>query len=176
MLENTFSPISGSIGLHSVDDLESRTKISQDPANSPWYHTRTLITYGDLADGAGDDWIQTFPRIERLTVRCTWNVTSRKQIWQRVVGSHSIDAAVIHERIQEVNPGMGRTNLDHLLLKFWGSYSIRPKVVEPWANNKKGVVKDLAGYLVPEMAKRGFIDPVERIQALVGLDGYRVAA
>ena len=47
-------------------------------------------------------------------------------------------------------------DLDRLLVQFWDSRSIRPKVV----TEKKGK-RDWAGYLLPEITKRGIIDLVE---------------
>jgi len=55
----------------------------------------------------------------------------------------------------------GGPNLDRLLVRFWDSYSIRPKVIYPRKNNVKRTTRDWVGDLLPEITKRGIIDIVE---------------
>ena len=65
------------------------------------------------------------------------------------------------ERIEEPNLGTQWLDLDRLLVQFWDSRSIRPKVVHPLTENEKKEMGDWAGHLFPELTKRGIIDLVE---------------
>ena len=59
-------------------------------------------------------------------------------------------------------PGMRWSDLDRLLVGFWESRSIRPKVMCPQPRTEdEGRVGDLAEYLLPELTKRGIMDVVE---------------
>ena len=68
-----------------------------------------------------------------------------------------IDATAI-EQPEEINPGVGWSDLDCFLFEFWDSYSICPNVMVPCA---KGETRDRASCPLPEVEKRGFVDPVE---------------
>jgi hypothetical protein len=49
-------------------------------------------------------------------------------------------------------------DLDRLLVQFWESRSIRPRVVCSMEQNRS----DCVGCLLPEITKRGLIDPIQR--------------
>ena len=51
------------------------------------------------------------------------------------------------------------SDIDRLLVQFWESRLIRPKVVCPMVQD----VRDLVGWLLPEITKRGLIDLVEHV-------------
>ena len=54
------------------------------------------------------------------------------------------------------------SDLDRLLVGFWESRSIRPKVMCPQPRTEdEGRVGDLAEYLLPELTRRGIMDIVE---------------
>ena len=50
-------------------------------------------------------------------------------------------------------------DLDHRLVQFWDSRSIRPRVVCTRPGGRVGDAETRIGCLLPEMAKRGVIDP-----------------
>jgi len=68
---------------------------------------------------------------------------------------------VTWELIEAANPSMQWPDLDRLLVQFWDSRSIRPKVVYPRTKNEKRRMKGWVGNLLPEIKKRGIIDLVE---------------
>ena len=68
---------------------------------------------------------------------------------------------VIVEQTEVANPGTRWLDLDRLLVQFWESRSIRPKVVYPRTMDGKRGLRDWAGYLLLEITKRGIIDVVE---------------
>ena len=66
-------------------------------------------------------------------------------------------------RIEAGSHGVEWSDLDLLLVQFWESHSIRPKIVCPWSrpvNSTRGA-KDLVLYLLPESMKRGILDLVD---------------
>jgi hypothetical protein len=65
------------------------------------------------------------------------------------------------EQTEVANPGTRWLGLDRLLVQLWESRSIRPKVVYPRAMDGKRGLRAWAGYLLPEITKRGIIDLVE---------------
>jgi len=71
--------------------------------------------------------------------------------------AHEDGAAL--EQNEVVDVGVQWPDLDHLLLKFWDSRSIRPKIVGPRVRNGRGT-RDWVGNLLPELTKRGIIDLV----------------
>ena len=50
--------------------------------------------------------------------------------------------------------------LDHALLQFWTSHSIRPRI-EYWRVDEECELKELASRLLPELTGRGVVDLVE---------------
>lgn len=63
--------------------------------------------------------------------------------------------------VEETSPGARWSDLDRLLLKFWDSHSIRPKVVDSRTEDEKRGTRDWVRYLFPEATKGGIIDVVE---------------
>jgi len=61
---------------------------------------------------------------------------------------------------ETVHQGQGWEDLDRLLIQLWTSRSIRPKVVCE-SREEECDSRDLAQILLPELAKRGFIETVE---------------
>ena len=57
------------------------------------------------------------------------------------------------------NPGTQWLDLDRLLVQFWVSRSIRPKIVYP--GNATEIMKDWIVCLLPEITKRGIVDLVK---------------
>ena len=53
-------------------------------------------------------------------------------------------------------------DLDRLLVQFWESRSIRPRVIWAMAEREREVMRDSIGQLLPEITERGIIDLVER--------------
>jgi len=51
-------------------------------------------------------------------------------------------------------------DLDRLLVQFWASHSIRPKVTYEAGMRKKDI-RDYTPTLLPELTKRGLVDLVE---------------
>ena len=76
----------------------------------------------------------------------------------RIVSYAMHEDGLTMELIEEANPGTRWSDLDHLLLEFWKSRSIRLKVVDPRTKDEKRGTKDWASYLLPEITKRGIID------------------
>ena len=53
--------------------------------------------------------------------------------------------------------------LDHILVQFWESHSIRPRFTrKTWGQKSQITTEDCLGYLLPEATKTGIIDVVER--------------
>ena len=71
-----------------------------------------------------------------------------------------VDPDTIHW--METNPDTRWSDLDRLLVQFWDSRLIRPKVVyfDPRLKNGKRVGRDWAVCMLPEMAKKGIVDLV----------------
>ena len=65
------------------------------------------------------------------------------------------------ERAARMDFGIQWLDLDNILVRFWDSRSIRPKVVYPLTRNYKEEMRNGAGHLLPEVTKRGIIDLVE---------------
>jgi len=53
-------------------------------------------------------------------------------------------------------------NLDRLFVKLWESHKIRPRMVYAMLEEKDKQVKHRIECLLPEITKRGIIDPVEQ--------------
>ena len=95
-------------------------------------------------------------------------ITSRQRDLQRIsihiphILSYAIqEDGVTIEQTEVANPGTRWLDLDRLLVQFWESRSIRPKVVYPRTMDGKKGLRDWAGYLLPEITKGGIIDVVE---------------
>jgi hypothetical protein len=75
----------------------------------------------------------------------------------------NISGISIHviERVQGTDPDMGWSDLDHLLVRFWESRSIRPKFACTRTPVGAGAMKNWALCLLPELTKRGIIDLFE---------------
>ena len=94
-------------------------------------------------------------------------ITSRHQNLQRI----SIHLPQIFHQITRedgvtewairIDFGIQWLDLDNLLVQFWESRSIRPKVVYPLTNDRKEEMRNGAGHLLPEVTKRGIVDLVE---------------
>ena len=65
------------------------------------------------------------------------------------------------ERVLEANSDTKWLDLDRLLVQFWESRSIRPKVVCNLTELEKKEGRDWGGHLFPELTRRGIIDLVE---------------
>lgn len=65
--------------------------------------------------------------------------------------------------IGEVDPSVRWSELDRLLLQFWDSHSIRPRVigVQMEGEEEEKPARDWIRYLLPEVTKRGIVDLVE---------------
>jgi len=63
------------------------------------------------------------------------------------------------ETIEE-GPRQGLRDLDRLLVKFWITHSIRPRITYKLGNGRKDPRDDVPS-LLPELAERGLVDLVE---------------
>jgi len=61
------------------------------------------------------------------------------------------------ERIEGTNPRTQWPDLDRLLVRFWDSCSIRPKVVYPQTGDPGKETRDWVSYLLPEITERGVL-------------------
>ena len=83
-------------------------------------------------------------------------------------------SCVIHEdgntveRVVETDYGSKWLDLDRLLVRFWESRSICPKIVHLLTGDKKTEMRDRSGHLFPELMRRGIVDLV----GVDDLDGY----
>ena len=92
-------------------------------------------------------------RIEWIT-RTLETITPENQGFQRI--TVDVDRVRI---LVGVDPGVGWPDLDHLLVRFWESRSIRT-TLESFGRPLRGMM-DFAMCLLPELTKRGAIDLVE---------------
>ena len=60
------------VKFRSDNELDSWKKTFPDPMNSPAYHARTLTVECNPGDTEGSSWVESFSRVERLVVDCTW--------------------------------------------------------------------------------------------------------
>jgi hypothetical protein len=82
-------------------------------------------------------------------------ITSQRRDLQR------ISIYVPHPLHYVYDEGTQWLHLDRLLVRFWDSRLIRPKVVYRRAMNGEKGMEDWIGRLLPEITKRGIIDLVE---------------
>jgi hypothetical protein len=80
---------------------------------------------------------------------------NRLQSITLVLSPHVILNALTSDEVQQ-----GWLDLDRLLVKFWTSYSLRPKFVYEWVG-VTGDLEDDVPKLLPESARRGIVDLVK---------------
>ena len=103
-------------------------------------------------------WVAT--TLETITPqhRDLQQITICPDTWDRSVREDG-DAV---EQTEDTNPGTQWLDVDRLLVKFWDSRLIRPKVVYlPKVANENKETRDRVLNLFPESKKRGIIDQVD---------------
>ena len=90
-----------------------------------------------------------------LTSRLLNIQTVKSKTLQRI--TIHLHSATIRDPIEEV--AQGWQDLDHLLVRFWTSRSVRLRLVYEGGN----YLRDHAPSLLPELTKRGLVDLVEHI-------------
>jgi hypothetical protein len=94
------------------------------------------------------------PNVQRITMALQ---TVRSKSLQRIairplyITSESLGGETVRQEWQD---------LDRLLVRFWTSHSIRPKIVYGAGKGESGL-RDLAPGLLPELTRRGVVDLVK---------------
>ena len=93
-------------------------------------------------------------------------ITSRHQYLQQIsirilrVRRYAQEGDFAIDWIERAYPVTWWSDLDRLLVQFWDSRSIRPKVLLPPTRKEVGM-KDWGEHLFPELTRRGVVDLVE---------------
>jgi hypothetical protein len=104
-------------------------------------------------------------KLEDLLFRCGgWNVQQITMALQTVQSKH-LQKVTIHPGVAFANRILGTVHqewqdLDHLLVQFWNSHSIRPKFTYE-ADKEGDDLRAFAPSLLPELTRRGIVDLVE---------------
>ena len=119
--------------------------------------------------------LSTLTKLKDVTIRCKswsigWVIATLKTIKSedlQKIAIHlpgNLDCKKLELTIKDIggtNSGLRWWNLDRLLVQFWESKSIRPKVLYSQMEYGMERANDLARCLMPESSRRGIIDLVE---------------
>jgi hypothetical protein len=108
-------------------------------------------------------------KLKDVEFRCERLSIQRTTMALQTLKSKNLRQITIHPDATLANP-IGETvhrewqDLDHLLVRFWTSHSIRPKIKYELREGGNDL-RDLVPSLLPELTKRGLVDLVEHAWA-----------
>ena len=107
--------------------------------------------------------LSTATKLKHLMLRCGGSSIQRVITSLQTVVSESLQQITIHPHATVLLGTAVRQEwqyLDHLLVRFWTSHSIRPRIVyEQYMGERE--MRNHTSSLLPELTRRGLIDLVE---------------
>ena len=128
------------------------------------YPIDTLLSRSDRATTAFD--ISAAKKLKRLVFCCNRSTTQWITMALQTIDSRDLREITVQPNSQNFRYAIHESicrewrDLDRLLVQFWSSHSIRPKVI--WHRGAgRGDMRIHAPKLLPELTRRGLVDLVE---------------